>query len=69
MRRIGKYPDDVIRIQKVLLNNWYDANLKECESLWDSYSDNMAASWMHLPDNDTELFEIISGYIDIYLED
>ena len=58
MRKIKdvRYVDDCIRIKEVLLNNWYDATLEECEDLREKYSESMCAWWIILPDSDDELF-------------
>ena len=59
----AKYPRDVERIQKALLNAGYESTLGECESLWDKYSDSMCAGWMNLPETDDDIFRCISPYI------
>ena len=60
----AEYPDDVSRIQKVLADRDLEATLKECEEMWQKYSDSMAASWMILPRKDEDVFNIISSYIE-----
>jgi len=63
-----RHPEDAERIQKILLNNGYTASPKECERLWEDYSDSMAAGWMGLPEKDEDVFWRISGYLDDYLD-
>lgn len=58
-----RFLEDVERIQKVLDDNGYDSNLSDCADLWEQYSDESAAGWLSLPDDDTELFRIIEFYI------
>jgi hypothetical protein len=50
---------DVQRIQKVARDNGYEADLDACAYLWDEYSDDYAAGWMGLPENDDDLWEIV----------
>jgi len=59
----GEWLDDVRRIQKILLENDYEATLQECESLWNAYSDSMCAGWMMLDDIDYNVYMNISHYI------
>lgn len=54
-----RWIDDVRRIQKVLLDNNYSSDLKDCADLWNCYSDDMCAGWMGLPEDDEELFSIL----------
>lgn len=58
-----RYIDDIRRIKNILLHRGYNATLTNSEQLWDRYSDSMAAGWMTLPENDEEVFECISYYI------
>jgi len=58
-----RHTSDVERIKKVLLANGYDSTLEDCSNLWDDYSYSLAAGWINLPDDDDELFRIISYYI------
>lgn len=54
-----RYPEDLERIQRVLLANDYAASLETCAYLWGEYSDGMAAGWMMLPDTDEEVMDCI----------
>ena len=54
---------DVKRIQQVLLDNNYSSTLNDCANLWEDYSDSMCAGWLHLPQDDEELFEILERLI------
>lgn len=61
----AEYPDDVRRIQQVLADRDLEATLKECEEMWEKYSDSMAASWMILSDlTDNEIYRCVSSYIE-----
>lgn len=50
---------DCIRIKNVLLEKGYDATLKECEELWQEFSNSMCAWWLYLPDTDDMLLSNI----------
>lgn len=51
-RHIG----DVIRIQRVVEQNGYEADLEACAYLWEEYSDRYAAGWIGLPEDDDDLW-------------
>ena len=59
----GEYRSDVIKIQQVLESKGYDATMSDCETLWGRYSESMYADWMSLPDEDEQIFDCISSYI------
>lgn len=68
MRRLNidykfEYPKDVRRIQIILLSNEIEATLKQCEELWNMYSESISAGWMNLPEDDDEVFSRIESYI------
>lgn len=59
-----RYPDDVKRILSVLIAHGYQATEEQAISLWDEYSDSMAAGWMMLPDEDKDIYSCIEDYIE-----
>lgn len=56
-------PYDCLRIQQVLLDNDYYASLHDCEELWHKYSNDQSASWLYLPNNNKELWQIVKEYL------
>ncbi len=59
-----RFPEDVERIGKILLEKGYWATPDECQLLWETYSDNLCAGWLILPDDDDTVFESIRPWID-----
>jgi len=58
------YLEDCQRIQRVLLENGYDASLDQCERAWHSYGEeNYCAGWLVLPKEDQEIFERLKPYL------
>lgn len=58
-----RHKDDVLRIQQVLFDNGFEADLESCATLWEKYSDSLAAGWIFLSEYDDELFNLIHPYI------
>lgn len=58
-----EYIDDIKRIKRILIEHGYNATLTLAEVLWEKYSESMCAGWMSLPDNDEEVFDCISYYL------
>ena len=58
-----RWIEDVKIIQQVLLDRGYSSLLEDCARLWDSYSNDMCAGWMGLPEDDIELFNILEHRI------
>lgn len=54
---------DVKRLQRVMLQNGYESDLRSVAGLWDDYSDTYAAGWIGLPENDEELWGILRNKI------
>ena len=54
-RHIG----DVVRIQRVAEEHGYEADLEACAYIWDEYSDDYAAGWLLLPEEDEDLWETV----------
>ena len=61
----AEWPEDVERIKRILLERGYRATCKQCEELWDAYSDSMCAGWMNLGDDDEDVFNNIKGRISL----
>ena len=53
------FPEDVVRIKKILNDKNIEITLDEAEDIWDEYSDDMCAQWMGLPSDDEKVFEIV----------
>lgn len=51
--------EDLQRIQKILENNGYTADLHTCDLLWREYSDHWAAGFLNLPDEDDKVLDNI----------
>jgi hypothetical protein len=56
-----RYPDDIDRMQRVLIANGCLAARADLEALWGDYSDSFAAGWLFLPESDDELLGILMG--------
>ena len=70
IRRIFKKPTqihrhhaDVERLQRVMLQNGYEADYDDAANIWEEYSDSFAAGWLYLPKDDDELWEIIEDMV------
>lgn len=60
----GEYKDDILRIQRVCLQNCWELTLMECMNVWEAYSSDMCAGWMCLDGySDEELWDIIKEYL------
>ncbi len=57
-----EYPADVRRIAIVSLFHGHEITYKEAEAVWKAYSDIMAASWIHLPESDDDIWNCISWH-------
>jgi hypothetical protein len=51
-----QYPSDVERIVKVALAHGIELSPKEAEAAWDEHSDNYAAGWLYLPEDDESIW-------------
>lgn len=56
------YAGDVKRIAQVLRSKGYNCDSSLARQLWEAYSNSMAAGWMHLPEDDSELFWCVQPY-------
>lgn len=59
-----QYPEDCERICKVALKHEYLISPIEANFFWEKYSNSMAASWLTLPDNDSDVWKSISDQIE-----
>lgn len=58
------YKNDCNRIQSVLLDYGYYATLEQCAELWELYSEDWAAGWLYLPENNEDLYKCIKPYFE-----
>lgn len=61
----AEFPEDVERIKRILLERGYRATCKQCEELWEAYSDSMCAGWMYLDEDDEDVFNNIRSRISL----
>jgi hypothetical protein len=58
--------DECQRIKKVLIKNGYiNTGLRDAMGLWSDYSEEYAAGWLGLPEDDEELFDCIKHHIHV----
>ena len=57
-----EWPEDCLRIQRVLLENKYHVTLDIAQYIWQFRSDTFQASWLTLPEENDDLFEEIREY-------
>lgn len=57
-----EFPEDVDRICKALASVGLHATFRECERLWQCYSDSMAAGWMKVPEKSEDILDCIEPY-------
>ena len=53
------FPEDIMRIRKVMKDRGIEITIAEADSLWSSHSDEWCAGWLVLPDDDNELARLI----------
>jgi len=51
-----RHHSDVERLQRVILINGYEADLRSAAGIWEDYSDDYAAGWLSMPEDDKELW-------------
>lgn len=72
---IHRYLGHVNRIQRVLRDYGYEADLTDCAQMWEDYSEDCADNWIDrfvnrwvsLPSSDEELWEILEFRVNSYL--
>jgi hypothetical protein len=58
------YVYDCERIVKVLASHGYHATIEQAHELWDAHSEMMAAGWLHLPEDDEQLYIDLSYHFE-----
>jgi len=53
------HPSDIERIIRVCATNGFLITARDAQEAWSQYSDNFAASWLMLPEDNEELVAII----------
>ena len=59
-----RHLQDVLRLQRVMLENGYEADLPSAAQIWEDYSDDRRAGWLYLPDDDSELWQEIKHRVE-----
>jgi hypothetical protein len=59
-----RHHSDVERLQRVMLQNGYEADLRSAAGIWEDYSDDYAAGWLGMPDDDEELWQTIEHRVE-----
>lgn len=57
------YIDDVKRIISICLQNGVEITKEAARDLWEHYSNDWMASWLMLPEDDNELWDIVKSYL------
>lgn len=57
------HESDCERIRNLAASFNIVMSINEAEEVWDKYSDMYAASWLHLPESDEELWSCIEDII------
>lgn len=60
----GHYRYDCQRMVQVMAQHGYYATEEQVRRMWDKYSDSMAAGWLHLPEDDEQLFMDLSYHFE-----
>lgn len=60
--KFPEYVEDTKRIVNVVMNHGIWINPLEAEQMWEEYSDTLAATWMTLPEDDSELWDILKEF-------
>jgi hypothetical protein len=59
--REPRYPGDCERICEVALKHGYRIAPRMAELIWEEHSDCFAAGWLHLPEDDDDIWRIIES--------
>jgi hypothetical protein len=59
-----RHHSDVERLQRVMLQNGYEADYNDAANIWDDYSDAYAAGWLGMPEDDNELWDEIKNRVE-----
>lgn len=58
------YTNDILRIQRVLIDKGYYAENSQCRRIWQLHSEEYAAGWLALPKTDEEIYESIRPHFE-----
>jgi hypothetical protein len=61
---IHRHHSDVERLQRVMLQNGYEADYDSAAGIWEDYSDDYAAGWLGMPEEDDELWQRIEDRVE-----
>ena len=53
------YLDDCERVQTALRGVGIDRTLLQIERIWQAYSNESCAGWLHLPENDEDILSVL----------
>jgi hypothetical protein len=57
------YPADTLRIQQIIQSHGFICNLWEAKTLWETFSESMAAGWMTPYEDDEAVWSAVAPYI------
>jgi len=58
------YTNDILRIQRVLIDKGYYAENSQCRRVWQLHSEEYAAGWLTLPKTDEEIYESVRPHFE-----
>ena len=58
------FPADVTRIVDMANEHGYSLTKLLAIALWEHHSEGWAAGWLHLPESDVELWNIVREYVE-----
>lgn len=57
------YPEDILRMQAVCINNGYGIGRLDCQRIWEEHSETFCAGWLMMEGyTDLELWDVIQHY-------
>jgi hypothetical protein len=56
---------DIDRILNILFDRGYTTTRQDAQQAWEKYSNEYAAQWLSLPEDDDTVFNTIMGYLDV----
>ena len=65
---VRSYPEDIDRFVSVLATAGYEVERSDAELAWGSYSEDYAAGWLILPEDDEVLVHMLMGYLTVLEE-
>lgn len=57
-----RWDEDVFRIVDICHQKGYQISLTDAQEAWEQHSDDLAAGWLSLGDNDDEIFNTVMEY-------